>query len=211
MVCERCISFIREGITKLGYTVTRISLGKVSLNENLDKAGYNNISVLLTENGFETMSTRHVRVVEQTKNIINEVFSENIKYDAKLKFPAMLSEKLHMNYDSISELFTEMEGITLEKFIITKRLEKVKELIVYTEFTLTEIAYLTGFSSINHLSRQFKKLTGLSPSHFKSIRTEKKKTQGNTQKLIMNSIDPTGDNLNTTEWLFTHLAKTEIM
>jgi AraC family transcriptional regulator len=83
-----------------------------------------------------------------------------------------------MNYDSVSELFTQIEGITLEKYIITKRLEKVKELLVYTEFTLTEIAYITGFSSINHLSRQFKELTGFSPTHFKSIRTTKQKLAG---------------------------------
>jgi AraC family transcriptional regulator len=175
MVCERCISVIKEGITNLGYTVTKISLGKVFVKEELDKSDFDRIGLLLAENGFELVSNRHVRIVTQAKDLINEVFGENVKYDAKLKFSTLLSEKLHMNYDSISELFTEMEGITLEKFIITKRLEKVKELLVYTEFTLTEIAYITGFSSINHLSRQFKELTGFSPSHFKSIRSEREK------------------------------------
>jgi AraC family transcriptional regulator len=98
-----------------------------------------------------------------------------IIYNYKLsKLPATFN----MNYDSVSELFTQIEGITLEKYIITKRLEKVKELLVYTEFTLTEIAYITGFSSINHLSRQFKELTGFSPTHFKSIRTTKQKLAG---------------------------------
>jgi AraC family transcriptional regulator len=178
MVCDRCISVIKEGITNLGYTITKISLGKVSLKEDLDKNDTDKVSLLLSETGFELVSNRHVRIVTQAKEVINEVFGENVKYDAKLKFSTLLAEKLHMNYDSISELFTEMEGITLEKFIITKRLEKVKELLVYTEFTLTEIAYITGFSSINHLSRQFKELTGFSPSYFKSIRSEKKKLTG---------------------------------
>lgn len=123
------------------------------------------------------ISNRQVRIVNQAKEIISEVFGQNVRYDAKLKFSSLLSETLHMNYDSISELFTELE-ITLEKYIITKRLEKVKELLVYTEFTLTEIAYITGFSSINHLSRQFKELTGFSSSHFKEVRSSKQKLAG---------------------------------
>jgi AraC-like DNA-binding protein len=95
-----------------------------------------------------------------------------MKYDPRLKFSSLLSGNLHMSYDSISELFTQLEGITLEKYIISKRLEKVKALLVYSDFTLTEIAYMTGFSSINHLSGQFKELTGLSPSHFKSAQAQ---------------------------------------
>lgn len=182
MVCERCVSVIKDGITNLGYEVNKVSLGKLSLNSELDKDDYQRIESFLTENGFEMISNRQVRIVNQAKDIIGEVFGENLKYDSKLKFSSLLSETLHMNYDSISELFTELEGITLEKYIITKRLEKVKELLVYTEFTLTEIAYITGFSSINHLSRQFKELTGFSPSHFKSIRSDKKKIARQTQE-----------------------------
>jgi AraC family transcriptional regulator len=178
MVCERCISVIRECITNLGYIVTKTSLGKVSVNEDLDKSDFDKIALLLAETGFELVSNRQLRIVSQAKDLINEVFGENVRYDAKLKFSTLLSEKLHMNYNSISGLFTETEGITLEKFIITKRLEKVKALLVYTEFTLTEIAYITGFGSINHLSKQFKELTGFSPSRFKSIRSEKKKLSG---------------------------------
>lgn len=178
MVCERCVSVIKEGITDLGFEISKISLGKVSLKDDVDKEGYNKIEHFLNENGFELISNRQVRIVTQAKGLVNEVFSQNIRYDAKLKFSSLISETLNMNYDSISELFTQIEGVTLEKYIITKRLEKVKELLVYTEFTLTEIAYVTGFSSINHLSRQFKELTGFSPSHFKSVRSEKKKLAG---------------------------------
>lgn len=175
MVCDRCISVIKEGITTLGYHVNNISLGKLSLLDEVSKEGYEQIESFLDENGFEMISNRQMRIVNQAKDLINEVFAENVRYDSKLRFSSLLSETLHMNYDSISELFTELEGVTLEKYIITKRLEKVKELLVYTEFTLTEIAYITGFSSINHLSRQFKELTGLSPSHFKDVRASKQK------------------------------------
>jgi AraC family transcriptional regulator len=149
MVCQRCIAVIKEGITNLGYTISKISLGKVSIKEDLEKADFDKIALLLSESGFDLVSNRQVRIVSQAKELINEVFGENLKYNTKLKFSSLLSDKLHMNYDSISDLFTEIEGITLEKFIITKRLEKVKELLVYTEFTLTEIAHLTGFSSIH--------------------------------------------------------------
>lgn len=178
MVCERCISVIKDGITNLGYEVTKVSLGKLSLKPQMNKEDYHKIGNFLSENGFEMISNRQVRIVNHAKELIDEVFGENLRYDSKLKFSALLSETLHMNYDSISELFTALEGITLEKYIITKRLEKVKELLVYTEFTLTEIAYITGFSSINHLSRQFKELTGFSPSHFKSIKVNKQKLAG---------------------------------
>ncbi len=175
MVCDRCISVIKEGIAALGYHVNNISLGKLSLLDDVSKEGFDQIETFLDENGFEMISNRQMRIVNQAKDLINEVFAENVRYDSKLRFSALLSETLHMNYDSISELFTELEGVTLEKYIIAKRLEKVKELLVYTEFTLTEIAYITGFSSINHLSRQFKELTGLSPSHFKDVRASKQK------------------------------------
>lgn len=182
MVCERCISVIKEGVTNLGYEVEKVSLGRLIIKSEIDKDGYYRIEQFLTENGFQMISNRQVRIVSQAKELINEVFGQNVKYDARLKFSSLLSETLHMNYDSISELFTELEGITLEKYIITKRLEKVKELLVYTEFTLTEIAYITGFSSINHLSRQFKELTGFSPSHFKQVRSSKQKLAGLTSE-----------------------------
>lgn len=175
MVCDRCISVIKEGITGLGYHVEKINLGKLLLSEVVSKEGYDQIEIFLRENGFEMISSRQMRIVNQAKDLINEVFAENVRYDSKLRFSSLLSETLHMNYDSISELFTELEGVTLEKYIIGKRLEKVKELLVYTAFTMTEIAYITGFSSINHLSRQFKELTGFSPSHFKEVRASKQK------------------------------------
>lgn len=170
MVCERCIAVIKEGITNLGHEISKISLGKLSLTEELNNEESNKIESFLQSNGFELISKRQARIVNQAKELIDEVFRENVRYDSKLRFSALLSERLHLNYDSISETFSALEGITLEKYIIAKRLEKVKELLVYTEFSLTEIAYITGFSSINHLSRQFKELTGLSPTHFKTVK-----------------------------------------
>ena len=175
MVCERCVSVIKDGLTALGYKINKISLGKLFIETELNKNDQSRVEYFLAENGFTLISNRQLRIVTQAKELIADVFNKNTKYDSNLKFSSLLSENLHMNYDSISALFTELEGITLEKYIIAKRLEKVKELLVYTEFTLTEIAYITGFSSINHLSRQFKDQTGLSPSSFRASMAEFKR------------------------------------
>ncbi len=175
MVCDRCVSVIRKGIEQMGFSVKNISLGKVSFDKTLAEEDINRIKNFLLNNGFERMENRHQKIIDQVKKMIADVFAQNIKYDVKLKFSSLLAESLHMNYDSISELFSAAEGITLERYIITRRIEKVKELLVYTDFTLTEIAYITGFSSINHLSRQFKEFSGLMPTYFKKIKTEKNK------------------------------------
>lgn len=177
MVCDRCKSVIVKGISNLGYRVKNASLGKLSLESPVDNEALARIGAFLNKQGFEILSDRTSRLVSRVKEIVNETFGEN-KYDSKLKFSALLSERLNMNYDSISEAFAEVEGITIEKYIIAKRLERVKELLVYSDFTLTGIAHVTGFSSINHLSRQFKELTGLPPSHFRSLRHEKEKLSG---------------------------------
>jgi len=184
MVCERCVSVVKEGITKLGFQIASISLGKLTLTKKVDDERLMVIESFLNKSGFELISNKQTRIVKQAKAVIAEVFSREIKADAHMKFSSLLSEKLNMNYDSISSLFTQSEGITLEKYIITKRLEKVKELLVYTELTLTDIAYFTGFSSINHLSRQFKELTGLAPSHFKSIKASKKTLSGKSPEVL---------------------------
>lgn len=182
MVCERCIAVVKKGITNLGHEISNISLGKISITKELSKDESNGIETFLQDNGFELISKKKVRIVSQAKELINDVFSENIRYNSQLSFSTVLSEKLHLNYDSISEIFSELEGITLQKYIISKRLEKVKELLVYTKFSLTEIAYITGFSSINHLSRQFKELTGLTPSHFKAVKKSKQDLSGSLVK-----------------------------
>lgn len=173
MVCKRCIAVIKEGVTNLGHDVSQISLGKITLMKELNKEESSKIEAFLRANGFELIAKRQVKIVDQAKELICEVFSKNTRFDQQQRFSAMLSEKLHLNYDSISEIFSKAEGMTLEKYIISKRLEKVKELLVYTGFSLTEIARITGFSSINHLSRQFKQLTGLPPSHFKAVKSSK--------------------------------------
>lgn len=174
MVCERCVSFITAGITQMGYTITGVSLGKVSLAGTLTIDDQDRIRKFLTNNGFDLIASRQVKTVHQIKALVEKIFRDDFGNSVKRKFSELLAQELHMNYDSMSQMFKTVEGITLEKYIITKRLEKVKELLVYSNYSLTEIAFQTGFSSINHLSRQFKELTGFPPSHFKSLRSPKK-------------------------------------
>lgn len=180
MVCDRCKSVIVNGISNLGYRVKNASLGKLSLESPVDNEALTRIEAFLNKQGFEILSDRTSRLVNRVKEIVNETFGEN-KYDVKQKFSAVLSERLNMNYDSISEAFAEVEGVTIEKYIITRRLERVKELLVYSDLTLTGIAHATGFSSINHLSRQFKELTGFPPSHFRLLRHKKEKLSSTSQ------------------------------
>lgn len=174
MVCNRCKSVITNGITALGFNVKKVELGKVVLASTLQETDLLRINNFLLQKGFELLTDKKEKLVQLTKEIIEEIFDEDRKYDIKVKYSTLLAERLHLNYDSISEVFSKSEGITIEKFMINRRLEKVKELLAYTDMSLTQIAYQTGFNSINHLSRQFKELTGLPPSHFKSIGSSKK-------------------------------------
>lgn len=169
MLCDRCKAVLTTAFHNIGLEVKEISLGSVTLAGTAKLESKEPIQKILKDNGFEFLNDRNATIVQETKRIIDEVLSQNQEYDARLKFSKLLANKFHMDYDTISALFSSAEGITLEKYIISKRLEKVKELLVYTDLTLTEIAHLAGFSSIQHLSSQFKALTGLSPSHFREV------------------------------------------
>jgi AraC-like DNA-binding protein len=173
MVCDRCKMVVTKAMNNLGLEVREVHLGSITLAGMAKLESMDPIRQTLKDNGFELLNDRQTIVVSETKRIIDEILNQNQEYDVRLKFSRLLSEKFHMNYDTISTLFSTIEGLTLEKYIINKRLEKVKELLVYTDFTLTEIAYLTGFSSIQHLSNQFKELTELSPSHFREVKARK--------------------------------------
>ncbi len=184
MVCDRCVSVIKSGIHSMGFGVERISLGKISLASPPDEAGVVAIKEFLADHGFELISDRETRIINRVKSLVTEIFSQHGGLNSKAKFSTMISESLNMNYDTISEVFSSSEGMTLEQYIIHKRLEKVKELMVYTDSSLTEIAHLMGFSSVNHLSRQFKELTGMPPSLFKSLRAEKRKLSEQVPKVV---------------------------
>jgi len=167
MVCDRCILVVRQELEKLNLKPAAIKLGEAEITEPTEKQ-LTQVQQNLAALGFELLDNSRKRLIEKIKNIV----IEQIHYtdaDDKHNFSEILSDKLMKDYSYLSNFFSEVEGITIEKYIINQKIEKVKELLVYDELSLSEIAYKLGYSSVAHLSSQFKKVTGLTPSHFKNL------------------------------------------
>jgi len=166
MVCSRCIRVVKDELTDLGIDVVDVRLGRAVLAnppQNLDE-----MVDRLAQNGFELLEDKNAKIVESIKNrIIDLIYSDRLE-EMHINLSQDLSQHLGKDYSALSKLFSDVESITIEKFFILHKVERVKELIVYDELTLSEIAYRLGYSSVQHLSNQFKKTTGLSPSHFKN-------------------------------------------
>ncbi len=174
MVCNRCIMVVRSELEKLGIEPVSVELGEVTLSENLTSQQKEQLGGILESLGFSLIDDKKARLIEQVKNLIIELVHRN-NNDLKINLSDYISEKLHHDYNYISNLFSEVEGTTIEKYFIAQKIEKVKELLVYDELTLNEIAFNLNYSSVAHLSAQFKKVTGLTPSHFKQIKSNKRK------------------------------------
>jgi AraC family transcriptional regulator len=176
MVCNRCIKVVREELEKLDYTVKKIELGEVVIASDKKKFQLDKIKISLEENGFEFIDSRNANIIERVKILIIKLIHHNsTENQSDINLHDEIIEEAGLSYQYVSSLFSSMEGITIEKFIIHQKIEKVKELIVYDELTLSEIAYKLGYSSVQHLSNQFKKVTGLSPSYFKKLKSKKRK------------------------------------
>lgn len=173
MVCKRCISVLNETLIDNGYNVKKITLGKVLLATPLNEEGRINIRTIIEPLGFELFSDSKQRLHSQMKELISEWVNSSNNREPENVLSTYLSGQLNLNYDSLSQLFARLEGITIEKYHIEKRIEAVKELLVYTDLSLSEIAFQKGFSSVHHLSGQFKKCTGLTLSDMRKIRREK--------------------------------------
>lgn len=174
MVCDRCKMVIKSELEKLGINPLSIELGEVTLSETLTETRKKQIEDVITPLGFELIDDKKSRLIEQIKTLIIEQVHHNDN-DLKVNLSDYLSDKLHLDYNYISNLFSEVEGTTIEKYFIAQKIEKVKELLVYDELTLNEIAFRLNYSSTAHLSNQFKKVTGLTPSHFKEVKANKRK------------------------------------
>jgi AraC-like DNA-binding protein len=173
MVCDRCIWVVKTELERLGFRPREVRLGEVEWDKNLTAADKETIHHHVQGFGFELIDDKRSRLIGQIKSAIIELVHQR-NNDLKVNLSDYLSEKLHHDYSYLSHLFSEVEGITLEKYFIAQKIEKVKELLVYDELTLSEIAHQLHYSSVAHLSNQFKKVTGLTPSHFKSIRADKR-------------------------------------
>ncbi|MEJ7768249.1 MAG: AraC family transcriptional regulator [Chitinophagaceae bacterium] len=174
MVCHRCILVVKQELEKLNIPLCNITLGEVETEHALAPGKIEQLSNNLSILGFELLDNAKQQLIEKIKNIvINQIhYSEEERH---LNFSVILSRSLHKDYSYLSNLFSEVEGITIEKYVINQKIEKVKELIIYDQLSLSEIAYKQGYSSVAHLSNQFKKVTGLTPSHFKKVGQNKRK------------------------------------
>ena len=175
MVCNRCIRAVEEELTILGYTVDNIELGEVKLKERVDEEGMGKIRDVLRESGFEMIDDRKSRLINRIKTLIIEYIHHDREKPGHMNLSRFLSLEVDYDYSYLSNLFSSVEGITIEKYMIEQKVEKVKELLVYDELSLGEISFRLGYSSVQHLSLQFKKVTGLTPSHFRQIRDKKRK------------------------------------
>jgi AraC-like DNA-binding protein len=174
MVCNRCIKVVQEELTGLGFTIDSINLGEVVLREQLSEQDTDNVRQVLTENGFELIDDKKGWIINRIKTLIIEyIHYDRVKPDF-INLSDFLSREAGYDYSYLSNLFSSVEGQTIEHYLILQKVEKVKELLVYDELTLNEISYQMGYSSVQHLSHQFKKVTGLTPSHFKKIKEKKR-------------------------------------
>ena len=174
MVCDRCIMVVQNELEKLGLDAKNIKLAEVILSKEITSLEKENLSKTLEPLGFEVIDDKKGRIIEKIKNIIIDLVHHQDS-DVKTNLSDVLSDKLHHDYNYLSNLFSEVEGTTIEKYFIAQKVEKVKELLVYDELSLSEIANRLNYSSVAYLSNQFKKVTGLTPSHFKQIKEDKRK------------------------------------
>lgn len=192
MVCDRCKMAVKYELMKLGIKPIRVDLGEVEVENGLTEIQYQKLSEILGQYGFEIIDKGNARIIEKIKNIVIELVhgkNETIK----INYSVHIENNLKKKYNYLSNLFSEVEGITIEQFIIFQKIEKVKELLVYDELSLSEIAYRLGYSSVAYLSTQFKKTTGLTPSYFKSVKDKKRLPLDNVKPV--NNIKPINQNI----------------
>jgi len=175
MVCPRCIKVVRDEFEKLEIPITSIELGKVTTPLELNTGQMRSIRKVLDENGFELIDDKKSKLIDSIKTLVIKKIHHSKNDIETVNTSDYISKMLGYDYSYLSNLFSSVEGITIEKYMINQKIEKVKELLVYDELTLKEIAYQLDYSSVQHLSNQFKKVTGLTPSHFKKLGGNKRK------------------------------------
>lgn len=184
MVCNRCIIVLSDELSKLGLNVSSISLGEVILKEgNKTPVDEQTLKVVLQKNGFDLLYDKTEQLISQIKLAVERGIKEQSETGDPVKFSKLISEELNRDYDSLSAIFSLTQGDTLEKYIIQKKIDEVKGLLVYTDKSLTDIANTLGYSSVAYLSRQLKKHTGFNFAYYKNIRQDKLTIIKNSLKL----------------------------
>lgn len=172
MVCGRCVMSVREILSKLGIDFHEVLVGEIHLCDDISDSKRDDLKSELLKIGLELIDSRIGGLVEKIKQLVIAKARNEVKGpQKKIKLSAYLAGRLNFEYTYLSKLFSDVEGRTIENYFITQRIEKAKELLVYGQLNLSEIAFELDYSSVAHLSAQFKKVTGLTPSHFKEIGT----------------------------------------
>jgi AraC-like DNA-binding protein len=165
---------VQHELEKAAIPYSTVTLGEVTLPEEPAPQQLDKFRAAITALGFEMIEDKSARMISAIKGAVIEYVRENVQ-NRKLKFSAYLADRLSKDYNHMSSLFSGIEGTTIEQYLINQKIERVKELLVYDELSLSEIAHELGYSSVQHLSNQFKKVTGLTPSHFKQVKELKRK------------------------------------
>ncbi len=181
MVCNRCVMVVQQELTKLKLQPVHVTLGEIELAKPASQKQLEAADKRLKELGFELLDNQKQKQIEKVKTLLIKKVQTN-DIEEHFSIIDFLSKHFQKEYSAISRLFSEVEGITIEQFFILQKIEKVKELLVYAEYNLNEISYMLGYSSVAHLSAQFKKVTGLTPSHFKAIGFSQRKSLDNINK-----------------------------
>jgi len=164
---------VKEELKRLGLHFIMVDLGEVEIMENISAEQREQVKIALLKSGLELMDDKRAILIEKIKNTIIEMVHHSDEL-IKTNFSDYLSEKLNHDYTFLSKLFSEVQGTTIEQFIISHKIERIKELMIYDELNISEIAMKMNYSSVAHLSNQFKKVTGLSPSHFKQLKDKRR-------------------------------------
>jgi AraC-like DNA-binding protein len=173
MVSDRCKKAVKVELRKLGLHFIVVELGEVEIMEDISAEQRLQLKMALIETGLELMDDKRALLIEKIKNaIIETIYHSDEK--VKMNISGYLSEMLKFEYTFLSNLFSEVQGTTIEQFIIFHKIERIKELIIYDEMSVTDIAWKMNYSSVAHLSNQFKKVTGLTPSHFKQLKDKRR-------------------------------------
>jgi len=164
---------VNDELKKLGLHFMVVDLGEVEIMEDLSIETREQLKIALLSSGLELMDNKRAMLIEKIKNVIIEMVHHTDEF-IKINFSNYLSDKLQHDYTYLANLFSEVQGTTIEQFVISHKIERIKELIIYGELNITEIAWKMNYSSVAHLSNQFKKVTGLSPSHFKQLKDKRR-------------------------------------
>ncbi len=178
MVCNRCKMVVKSELEKFGLHPLAVELGDVTLAEELDKEQLKEVEIGLQSYGFELIDDKKSRLTEKIKNLIIELVHTNNNHLIH-NLSAYITEQIGQDYSTLSKLFSQQEGTTIEQYFILQKIERVKELLIYDELNLNEIAFQLNYSSTSHLSKQFKKVTGLTPTLFKQSTTVKRNSLEN--------------------------------